>query len=244
MNSSNLHKIRNVIHGNNCFNCNSEHITILHDKRYFCKDCKKKFTGRVLNDRLQMLYSFYLGQSINKVATDLQFNYNKVKRFYFETLQRIYDELHLNLNNTTKSIYIEKLNTNKLAKNGQKENYKLILIVGNLKASIISYNIVKNKIVSKVLEQVIKDKKLQIYGKELKNLFENSFENDNIDLTDIQPEITTKYQKAFCEKTRNCRGLSHEYEILYDYECLYRALHYESIFESLILSIIGTKMNE
>lgn len=244
MNSSLLNKIRDSICGNSCFKCGSEHISLLHDKRFYCKDCKNKFTGRVLNDRLQMLYCFYLGFTVNKVSADLQFSYNKVKRFYFEMLQKIHDELHLNLNNATKSIYIEKLELTPIAKNGPMKDSKLILIVGNLKASIISYNIVKNKIVSNDLKHVIKGKKLQIYGEELKNLFEYSFKKSTINTTENQHEISIKFQKEFCEKVRNSRGISPNFEFLYDYECLYRILHKENLYESLILSFIGTKMNE
>lgn len=244
MNSSLLNKIRDSICGNSCFKCGSEHITLLHDKRFYCKNCKNKFTGRILNDRLQMLYCFYLGITVNKASVDLQFSYNKVKRFYFEMLQKIHDELHLNLNNTTKSIYIEKLENTPVAKNGPMKDSKLILIVGNLKVSIISYNIVKNKIVSKDLKHVIKGKNLQIYGEKLNDVFKHSFKNTTINSTDNQHEISIKFQQEFCEKVRNSRGVSPSFEFLYDYECLYRILHNGTLYESLILSFIGTKMNE
>ena len=73
-----IDKIRNAIYGLKCIKCNSINILVLLDRQYHCQNCSNQISPKELGDRLNLIYSYYTGRSINQVAKDLQFSYNKV----------------------------------------------------------------------------------------------------------------------------------------------------------------------
>ena len=76
-----IDKIRNAIYGLKCIKCTSTNILVLLDRKYHCQNCSNQISPKELGDRLNLIYSYYKGRSINQVAKDLQFNNIKIEEY-------------------------------------------------------------------------------------------------------------------------------------------------------------------
>ncbi len=86
-------KVIKFIVGKVCPTCGGNHLYVMRDNRYKCRDCFYRYSFTKFKDDLTILHYFSLEIPANKAARDLGFGYKKVRGKYMLYRQEIYDYL-------------------------------------------------------------------------------------------------------------------------------------------------------
>jgi len=81
--------VANFQRGRKCIFCRKYTLSILGDKRIYCKTCKKRYSLKKLRTDLEVLHYFCLELSARKAALDLGLSYNTVKHRYDKFRRKI-----------------------------------------------------------------------------------------------------------------------------------------------------------
>jgi len=88
-----LNKIKDIIAGNSCPDCNNKYLYRLKDKRFKCNRCEYRFNPVKFSHSLTLLHYFSLEIPANKAAKDLGFSYKEVRVQYMGFRVKIYEFL-------------------------------------------------------------------------------------------------------------------------------------------------------
>ena len=88
-----LERINEIAHGQRCPKCSHCRLYKLADNRFKCIVCGSKYSGKKIEDGLEILHYFSLEIPANKAAKDLGFSYPMVRNRYMQYRQEIVEIL-------------------------------------------------------------------------------------------------------------------------------------------------------
>jgi len=88
-----LERINEIAHGQRCPKCSHCRLYKLADNRFKCIVCGSKYSGKKIEDGLEILHYFSLEIPANKTTKDLGFSYPMVRNRYMQYRQEIVEIL-------------------------------------------------------------------------------------------------------------------------------------------------------
>jgi hypothetical protein len=237
-------KIINSINGYNCIKCNSSKILMLIDRKYHCGDCSHQITPKYLSEKLSMIYSFYVDQSMSQVAKDFQFSYNKVRRFYNQILDLITSESNFKISKNSSKIYIASTNKKNVPNFLHYDKMNLILITNENQARIITVKCDRNKIISDILSSIIDGKKIVVLEKSVKKMIQITFPELDVKIEQKPIKIIEEFNSKMEDKTIQNRGMTVKRRNVFEKEILFRILYTKDLYNKIISLSFYTEMYE
>ena len=183
-----------------------------------------------------LLFCFYNNISMNKVSQDFQLSYNKVKRNFEHILQLISNDFDKIIIPSVKNIYIQPIKSKIYSNYYTQKDIQLICVYSNNYARIINSKLIKNKIKSNELDEIIDNNKIKITSSSIDFIktLKNTYPNIKTVHTNFRNPLELKFINQLSQKMAQARGCSKELLLFHQVAILYKLINKDKLFEKLI----------
>jgi len=197
-----LERINEIAHGQRCPKCSHCRLYKLADNRFKCVVCGSKYSGKKIEDDLEILHYFSLEIPANKAAKDLGFSYPMVRNRYMQYRQEIVEILDQDFRKLSGEIECDEsyFGGKKKGSRGRGSRGKMI-VFGMLERQ----NKIFTTIIDNVSAQTLMDE-IKEHAEKGSVFYTDTFRSYK-SLRQFGHHITVDHSKEFGSKRRHINGL-------------------------------------